>query len=361
MVYDEADRYTLAYLICLYGSFTFDSCTWRYSNDSWTNSTPSSGANPPGFLPSSLVWDAPDQSVLLFGGIPYAHPGNWTNLWSYKAGVWTNLTTSVPAGLSKKFFDGAVYDSSDGYVVLLFRASSFNDTTHLLSWFTSTWTYQSGVWTNITDNLTVARALPILSTGANDPTDSGVVFFGGSNSTGTTNRTWLFTHGQWEPVSSPTAPSPRYEFSMTFDSFDGYVLLVGGLARECSGNCRALGDEWTFAHDKWTNISNVVRGDLPTESDGVMTSDLADGYVLEGFGWGGVNATGYSSDFQTGLYSYLNGTWTFSGPPAASSPFWGEPWLFAVVGGVVVVAAAVIVLLVRRRRPPTGPETEPRN
>jgi len=356
MAYDASDHYTIVYMICLYGTrvIGFDSCTWQYSNGTWTNITSASGASPLPLLPTSLVWDAADGVILLFGGLPYDHTGTWASLWSYRAGVWTNLSASIPAELSDKFFEGSIYDSSDACAIVLFRSVTPSVGSQPASFFTSTWTYRSDSWSNVTNNSTVAHELPIVPSLADDPVDSGAVLYGGTIPTGPTNSTWLFSRGEWHPVSVRSSPPTRAQPSITYDSFDDYVLLIGGSAPSCTAStCAALTDEWTFSHGQWTNITASVRGSPPAEVGGRMTSDLADGYVLEGFGTPYESAAG-NAGYQQDLYGFANGTWTAWAPPPASTAFWDQLAFLALLCGIAIGGVVSIVWIRRSRSPKAG-------
>ena len=348
-VYDPVDGYVLGYSICMVSNTVYGSCTWKYSDGTWTNINPSSGPLPPPLVEESFVWDSADRCAVLFGGLDYTG-GVLKTVWEFKGGVWTNLTNAVSPAGRFTFFTRAAYDSSDGYVVSVWQ--NFG----LPAGVSYTLTFRAGVWTNVT-NSSNESGLPLEPTAADAPLDNGALFFGGFNGSprNSTNETWLFSEGSWRELPLAHAPPVRVGESIVYDSLDGYDLLVGGAALACEqGNLCPLSDEWTFAHGRWTNVTSTLRGNPPVEADGVLVTDLADGYVLECLGYAGVdNATGYEIP-QLTIYTYLNGTWTESISPASPVISWDYLGLLIVVGiaGLVGVAYGL-----RRRK--DGPNRPP--
>ena len=75
---------------------------------------------------------------------------------------------------------------------------------------------------------------------ADDPSDHGVLFYGGyANSSADApaeNSSWLYANGTWKGVTGSSAPPALYDPSKTYDSVDGYILLVGGTTQRCTAN-----------------------------------------------------------------------------------------------------------------------------
>jgi len=356
MVYDATDGYVVAYSICVEPRVVFTSCTWKYSGGTWTNITSPTGPNPPADLGESFVWDAPDRCAVLFGGLIYPIGDPLRTVWEFRGGAWTNLTSVVSPAIPGTWSTRATYDSSDGYVVSVWQ--NFIRP----SGATYSYTYHGGLWTNVTATSNES-GFPLQPVAADDPSDGGALFFGGANGStlASTNETWLFSGGMWHLLAGRPAPSSRDSPSMAYDSLDGYVLMVGGTVGICGNpGCELLPDEWTFAHGRWTNVTSTVRGDPPVEQGGLMVTDLADGYLLEGFGIVGVyNSTGFEIP-QSGLYTYLNGTWTAYFPPTAAGFPWLEAYSLTLVAVVAAAAATAYLLRFQRRRrgSPAQPLTE---
>jgi hypothetical protein len=203
------------------------------------------------------------------------------------------------------------YDATDGYVLLfggvyggslqfLGESSSFGDT----------WTYQDGVWTNLTPHLKSSPDARELVMMAYDPTDKEVVLFGGESSYGNPSTpvygghgdTWTFVHGAWTNLTSSlsTAPSPRFRGGMAYDYHDGYLVLYGG--SDPSGS-PFLSDTWKFVNDRWTNLTSSVSGSPPTWARFSLAYDPT-GQELVAFG-GSIDPTATTGVDYTWVYQNL--------------------------------------------------------
>lgn len=119
----------------------------------------------------------------------------------------------------------------------------------------------------------------------------------------------------WHPIKANSPPpQAAYDFEMTYDGADGYVLLLGAEA----GTYGSQGptDVWTFSAGTWTQLHPHPH---PQNCEGSQLGyDDADGYVLY---FGGPN-TGYPGTTCTSA----NQTWTYKGGawtqlhPAVSPP-----------------------------------------
>ncbi len=343
LIYDPVAGEVVALLSCVGGPDLLSSCTWTYSNGTWTNITTSDGPNPPYLEDEGWVWDSADGYGLLFGGISTQRPGFFNQTWEFQNGRWTNLSVVSPRP-DGTIFPVAQYDPSSSEVVALWQASL------LEGGATYAWTYRAGTWTNVTDTSAPPRGFPSFPSSAPDPSDGGVLYYGGFNSTTDVvdNETWLFSNGAFHQVPAPNAPPPRISPSLGYDSIDGYDLLVGGANATCSTPCTLLPGEWTFADGRWTNITGTVRGTGPLEEGGQVVTDVAAHAVMEGFG-----VVGPESEFgtvpQADLYFYANGTWTSVSPSSAG----GASELIALLGATAVgvaIALAAFVLWRRRRK-----------
>jgi len=167
-----------------------------------------------------------------------------------------------------------------------------------------------------------------------DPGLNGVVLFGGLESSGYLNDTWLFSGGHWKELVTSSSPSPRSGSMVTFDSSLGRLLLYGGLN---SSGIGTLGDLWALNGSSWTlvNLTNAP-GDL---ADGIFVYDPSlSGDIL----FGGIEndaRTGYSDVVSDYTWLYRNGSWTnlspIAGPPPPSAEgFSGD--FDPLAGGVVI-------------------------
>jgi PKD repeat protein len=253
--------------------------------------------------------------------------------------IWTNLTDpSAPPSLD---YAAMAFDPVDNYTVLFGGQAAGAYPTN------QTWMFTNGSWTNITS---IAGQAPIPRDGmamAYDPVDRYILAYGGGSFLSTCSRsssdscdtTWAFYSGRWHIVAtSGTLPDVSMQFSMTYDSADGYVLATDGTdtwkylggtwTPFCGSNCTSFvpgpdlvgsvaydasdayvlfsgqGYTWKFHSGSWTNIS-TSSGTAPSSREYFsMASDTEDGSVME---FSGLNST------SSGGFSYLNDTWSFSG------------------------------------------------
>lgn len=357
MVYDPVDGYVVVYLLCLYGLLTFDSCTWKYQGGTWTNISGPAAAEPPTLDGDSFVWDAKDGYALLYGGLISPGVTRFTGEWAFSGGVWSNLSTTAPTPY-RFGVQTAAYDSTSGSVLTLWQTtllSSPNDTT--------AWTESGGTWTNVTATLPAELAQSRAGQLVDDPSDGGLAMIQtceeGAPSVGCDgpSATWIYAHGTWTEANSTVAPWFSGTESVTWDSFNDYVLAIGGYLGACSlSQCYPQGWDWTFSHGTWTNITDSVSGDQPRENYGQMVSDLGDGYVLEAFGQVGPSDP---SDPQGSAYAFSSLQWREVGSTSTTptTSWWTSPWTFLGIAIIVVAIAAAIVLTRRGRgpRPPAPP------
>jgi hypothetical protein len=357
MVYDPADGYVVDFAACMSGWVKFVSCTYTFHDGTWSNITGSDGTNPPPLVNENFVWDAVDSYALLFGGIIYpTGRADYQFEWTFSDGHWQNLSgvTTPPSRLVPSVL--AAYDSSASEIVT--AASNWVGNATVRYCQTTSWTYHGGAWTNITGGTFLPPYFPCDARIADDPSDGGVLLFGGTNSTTGTasDASWMFSSGAWHEVPTSASPPAYGSPSMVYDSIDGYVLLTGGSSGPCGVTvCLTQGEDWTFSHGTWANVTSQVKGDQPVQTGGAMVSDPKDGYVLEGYGETGV--VNDNAQEQQNMYSYAALSWnvvTLSGSSSTSSPWWGstleEIVLFAIVPIVGVAVVVVALLLVRRRR-----------
>jgi hypothetical protein len=214
----------------------------------------------------------------------------------FENGGWSSLT--VAGGPVYCAYAALAYDSSDQYVVYWggFSCTSAGDT----------WTYHDGNWQNVSS---LTSPPPLLGSSlSNDPSASGLLWFGGTGPTDQfgTNWTWTFSGGTWTNLSSTLSTTPTGEWwgSMAFDSTDGGVVLVAGSIHNHWETTYAT---WFF-NGTWHAESAVPApntfGDLVPPA---LADDPHDGYLLLVPSWNGTNSSGLS-------YQYQGGNWT-AGPP----------------------------------------------
>lgn len=251
IAFDPADNETVLVGGFVYGNNTvsdFNSnSTWIFSNYTWkwipTNSTFR------GRYGASLVYDAADGYLMLFGGDAYGAFGYAPQTWRFDAGVWSLVHTSATPGGR----DGAAiaYDAADGYALLFGGDSSGR-------YLSDTWTYKNGTWTNLTSSLTSSPSARAGAAMAYDAQDGYVVLYGGGGKHGDHNDTWTFANGTWTNItlSAGAPPSPRDSAAVAYVPTQGYVLLYGGGnfysgLNPYFGSLIELSDTWTFSGGAW--------------------------------------------------------------------------------------------------------------
>jgi hypothetical protein len=120
--------------------------TWIYAGGDWKREL--AGPSPPGHVYDSVAYDGTSGYWVIFGGQQSASktPKSTQNAtWAYEGSAWVNLTVTHAPGT--EFGAGMTYDAEDGYDVLFGGLSGTMVNAPLNNY---TWTYASGVWTNIT-------------------------------------------------------------------------------------------------------------------------------------------------------------------------------------------------------------------
>jgi hypothetical protein len=200
--------------------------------------------------------------------------------------------------------------------------------------FQDTWEYSGGHWKQLVANTTCTpTTCPSPRAGAMlayDASEHGMILFGGYRYTPAItiisfSDTWLFAGGHWTNLSATagTPPSPRYEGSMVWDSYDNYVLLFGGILSPVV----SAGDTWKF-DGTWTNLTGSV-GTAPNPRDGAAIANSPSGYIMlfggahGGVLWSDVGGCSYSLVafwFFAGKWSQMAITPTCIGQPESPSP-----------------------------------------
>ena len=279
MVYDAKDGYVL-----LFGGYNSNGIylgdTWKFSGGVWTNITPTT--SPPARTHAGMAYDAKDGYVVLFGG--YGVTGYLGDTWKFVGGVWTELTPSPNPGPRAE--PSMAYDAKDGYVVLYggVNASGLSPTV--------TWEFVGGKWKSVT--LSPTPAARDFASMDYDAKDGYLVLFGGEGTSAALGDTWNYSGGKWTDLSPAASPSARYGAGLAYSAINSELVLFGG--QSASGQ-RPLGDTWNFTKGDWTQVSSAAH---PSNRYymGVADGTSKDPIVV----FGGTTAT-----------SYVGDTWTFKG------------------------------------------------
>ncbi|MGI0053249.1 MAG: hypothetical protein ACREC5_00905 [Thermoplasmata archaeon] len=227
---------------------------------------------------AQMVYDASDGYVLLYGGSnestapPVCQDGcarSDSDTWTYLAGTWTELPIPGP---SPRSGESMVYDATDGVVLLFGGELDCGNVSCPISG--DTWSYHHGAWKELAIGGPPARLdAPI----AYDARDGYVLLFGGILASGlVANDSWTFEDGGWSQQLIAGPPPDAYQESMTYDGADGYVLLVGSGSPGLSGLLPNV--TWTYENGVWSERPTATSP--PFLWGAWVAYDPAVGYVV---------------------------------------------------------------------------------
>ncbi len=221
----------------------------------WANITVSSGAPPSGRV-SSMVWDGADGYVLLFGGFACNTHCLLADTWTFSNGNWTNITSKVTGAPPPLVLEGLAIDPTTGDVVM-FGGGLTVAGTNLTS---ATWTYHAGTWTNISS--TVGATPPALEfpAMATDSTDREIVMTGGLNGSSVASRsTWTFKGGTWTNESSIAGSSGGLTLPIASDDPPEHGVLLFGIQGGTVGRSATL----VYSGGTWHNYTSTLAVQPP--------------------------------------------------------------------------------------------------
>lgn len=264
---------------------------------------------------------------------------------SLSGAVWTNITAQSNGEPEPRAYAAMAYDATDGYVVLFggMVYSQYHSNAQDVTCTSSTWIFQSGKWTNLSIEGPPANCFPTMTY---DAADGYVVMTGGWNFTtpcatdaiceADYDQTWIFTHGKWNQLSTPSPPNPDFSEAsnngaMTYDPTLGEIVLCTVGWNATAGDWSA--ELWGFSDGVWSELSSpnfqVDRWTSATAYDAAAGGILAiyDGAPLSGG--------------QTQAWLLRDGSWT----QEASVPAWpiqGESLAYDPVLNVTVCFGATV-------------------
>ncbi|MCI4317078.1 MAG: hypothetical protein L3J96_00935, partial [Thermoplasmata archaeon] len=205
------------------------------------------------------------------------------------------------------------YDPADHEVVMFGGARADGNRSNA---FGDTWTYASGLWTNLTPSLSVSPPAREHAAMVFDAADGYLLMFGGDSCSSSApyscNDSWAFVGGAWSPIPAVSAPGPRSAAAITYDSSDGYVVLYGGVT-DTSANSSPLSETWTYRGGIWTNRTGQLSVNPPPSVGAGFAYDARDGYAL----LDGGNLSGQSWTYSAGAWKRL---FPVVGPPPRIAP-----------------------------------------
>lgn len=288
--------------------------TWLYDGTTWTQLNPATA--PSGRFGAQLVYDTTRGVAVLYGGLASAIsiPPPTSDTWEWDGTTWTLATPAANAGPRYRY--AACYDPIRGRVVMYGGA-----TTQLLSPPSNqTWEYQGTTWSQVN------------TLGNPGPRDRAAmcfhlglgkaVLFGGADSSGVTNQTWLYdgSVGIWTQVAiNGPVPPARNAATLVYDPLRNLCVLHGGQGAS------VLTDTWAFDGTRWI--------EQPTTTQGVRDHNAAFlpslGHVVKFGGFVAAPNTLSAETWEIGSGVYGVGCNGSAGVPtlsATSAPRAGQGW-----------------------------------
>ncbi|MCR9243571.1 MAG: hypothetical protein NXI31_00960 [bacterium] len=215
---------------------------------------PTGGSEPPLRRESPGATDGTHMYV--FGGQSGNSGGSRLNdLWQFDGQVWTQMTANGAAGSPPaRTQAGVTWDTARGRLVVF----GGNDAAGAALADTWEWDPNTNAWTNQTQpGSPPARRFTSI---AYDPNSTGIVLFGGLDSSGAhLNDTWLLFGGSaWVQMTPTTIPSTRRQHHLVTRPDIGDVLLVGGQDASLSAPTKWRRDVHSWDGAEWTLIPTTT-------------------------------------------------------------------------------------------------------
>jgi cysteine-rich repeat protein len=259
---------------------------------------------------SAMAYDARHSEVVLFGGVAVStNPLSDTLVRHVSSADWIRITPahSPPA----RFGHSMAYDSKRGRVLLFGGQESLLGGT-----FNDTWEWDGADWTR----LTPTTAPPPRSEHAMvyDSARERLVMFGGDAGLTRLSDTWEWDGADWHLQVSATVPPARRAHAMAYDPVRSRTLMFGGDEGESEIAPNLLNDAWEWDGVDW---HRVAFSTTPSSRTGhAMVYDDRRGATLM-FGGQGLTVMPFTSRPHV-----LSDTWVWSGGswqqqhPAVSPP-----------------------------------------
>jgi len=296
--------------------------TWEFQNNSWTLLfTP---VSPSPRWGETMVYDPAISSLVLFGGRNITTFYNDT--WTFNTTGWHNVTSTVAP--SPRAFFGMSYDAAEQEIVLLGGAvGNYGGNGSAFTYYKDTWTYQDGVWTNITSSAGAAPpGAEIPGQMTYDPADGYVVLTGGFlrylECGFEFGSSYIFANGTWSRLPVGGASPPPGEGVMWFDSQVNRVIYYEGAENLSGVNCDATYNElWSYSGGVWTEIPQVGTAAPAPRTRPMFVDDVADNEQVM-FGGQGPSIYNYHQDtwaLSVGVHPVYTLNYSESGLPAHKS------------------------------------------
>jgi PKD repeat protein len=252
--------------------------TWIYHANLWSNVTPTAGSPPGRISLESFVTDSTDNQAFLAGGQYLSNGAQFHFTWSFKNGMWNNLSGSAPFNFGRIYFPSLSDDPPD-HGVLAFGLAQWHNVTPL-NYRPATFLFAAGSWTNLTTTLTTQPPMSLVGGFGYLPSISSVVLAAPLlvNSTGSAisyGATWEFSQHSWVNVTAVTNLLPRPEIFVgnVVIPTDNSMLLFGG---EQLPYATLYPDTWIFSAPPSLSAS-VSRSVFDAGQTVTLTGSVAGG------------------------------------------------------------------------------------
>jgi hypothetical protein len=286
---------------------------------------------------AAAVYDAPTNSLIVFGGASAATVDNDVIALANANGVGTsNWTTVIPNGdpgsPAARTFHSAVYDAANSRMIVFGGCAFTGD-------FCTA--YQDDVWvlTNANGVSGAPTWVQLAPTGtpptprwghaaAYDPTNNRMIIYGGDNQQVTFSDTWVLSNANGSggtPVWTQLLPSggpPKGQDSpsLVYDSANNVLIEFAGTKQDFGADTNAI---WTLSHANglggtpvWKNVVANGAAGSPPKRDGHFAAYDASNNRMMIFGGNANTATGFPQ---------LNDAWVLRNANGlAGKPHWSK-------------------------------------
>jgi len=241
-------------------TFLDDTWEWNPSTRTWTPFTPAH--KPTVRANATATYDARRGKVVLFGGQDGTL--DYQELWEWDGTDWTGPIVPA-AGPSKRMRAGLAFDELRGVSVLFGGTPRSVPTPASIP--RDTWEWDGTRWLDMTP--TGAKPGTRYGTASfYDPVRERVTLFGGLDSTGTKQETWVWQDRRFRLLAPATSAPGRFRASIAFDTARGKALLYGG---ESSGVYHGYQETWEWDGATWSGPTAAAAP--PRRIQAAMTYD----------------------------------------------------------------------------------------
>ncbi len=216
--------------------------TWRLKKDAeeWEAIE---GSGPSARSDAAMMYDPYLDQTVLFGGVNQAGDVQG-DTWVYEDGQWRNV--ELPSGPVARHGHEMVYLKGTRRIVML--GGERADGTPV----NDMWIWRGSRWEQVSGDHPLNRTeFGAAALGAN-----GILVFGGRDADPphqALNDTWTYENGVWTELSIADGPAARYGHGMTWDASAGRVVLVGGT----TDGTAMLTDTWVFLTESWYRLPDA--------------------------------------------------------------------------------------------------------